>query len=557
MGVNLNIIFNIYFAISFLIVAIILLSETIYNVQLNGYSIKSIFYDMFQKLVANFLNVFMCAIIIITVYILNINNIYINLIYLIVEVCVWLWAGNYFSFIFKIKYTKRVFRQLFLIVVFCVLSIVSLFGCDSFYLAIGFPLIFFLLYILYFLVCLLLIPIEKLIGRHFLKLAKKKLMENTKLTKIGITGSFGKTSTKEILKNILMLEFGTLATPESYNTPFGISKTINENLSNTHEMFVCEMGAKKQGEIKELCKLVCVDVGIVTSVGRQHLNTFGSITNVYKTKKELPDYLYKKFCVFNLMNDYVKIMYDEYLYEKIGVFLLVKRKMANKRRLKKCLYDIRANSTTKNIKLFEFKKLNNVYAKNIVLTSSSTEFDVYFGLKFVCRAKTSLLGSHNVINVLLATAMALHLGVSDLNIERGILNTKNIKARFEKFTNSNGAVIINNGYNSNLDSAPYTLKALNLFDVKNKVVVTPGLIECENDYVANFKFGKLLAKHCTEVIVVKQKNREAIVRGLKSVGFDIQKIHIVDSFDSVREVLNKVTKDYVVLIENDLPDNYK
>ena len=138
-GVNLNIIFNIYFAISFLIIAIMLLSETVYNVQLSGYSIKSIFYNMFQKLIANFLNVFMCAIIIIIVYILNINSVYINLIYLIVEVCVWLWAGNYFSFIFKIKYTKKIFRQLFMIVVFCVLLILSLFGCDSFYLAIGFP----------------------------------------------------------------------------------------------------------------------------------------------------------------------------------------------------------------------------------------------------------------------------------------------------------------------------------------------------------------------------------------------------------------------------------
>ncbi len=170
---------------------------------------------------------------------------------------------------------------------------------------------------------------------------------------------------------------------------------------------------------------------------------------------------------------------------------------------------------------------------------------------------TTLLGVHNVINILLASALAIVLNLSSSNIARGVKNLKSINARLEKKQNENGAIIINNGYNSNIDSAPYALSVLKLFDVKNKVVVTPGLIECKDDYKCNYEFGKLIAKHATEVIVVKKKNRQAIVDGLKSQKFPSQRIHTVDSFESVKEVLSKSTKDYVFLIENDLPDNFR
>ena len=157
-----------------------------------------------------------------------------------------------------------------------------------------FPLVYFLSYIIILLTLITLYPVEKLIGRYYIKKAKNKLSGFKKLIKIGITGSFGKTSTKEILTTILKEHYNVLATPKSFNTPFGITKTINNSLNNLHEVFVCEMGAKAKGEIKYLCDLTGVNYGIVTSVGRQHTNTFGSIEGVYKTKKELPDYLYNK-----------------------------------------------------------------------------------------------------------------------------------------------------------------------------------------------------------------------------------------------------------------------
>lgn len=550
-------IFKHLFILSFLIIGIMLGSELMYFVQLDGYNVKSIYKNSIVKIKDNILNIFMCAIIIFCMLILDLQNIYFCIVYLLVETSLWLWAGNQFEYINKIKNTKRLIRQCVLYVVLCLLMSILFLEINAYYLTIFLPLIFFLQYIIFNLVLIILYPIEKIIGAKFIKSAKKKLADNNKLIKIGITGSFGKTSTKEILNSILSCEYYTLSTPKSFNTPFGISKTINESLLNSHEIFICEMGAKRKGEITELCKMVSIDCGIVTAVGRQHLETFGSLENVYKTKKELPDYLYQKFCVFNLMNDFVMQMYKEYLYLKSGVFTLQKRNYLNVHKSFKTSKSFKC-SKNKNLKiLFEFPKNNNVYAKNIVSSSDFSTFEIWKDKNFICDVKTELIGIHNIINILLASAMALTIGISPKSIVRGVGNIKNIKARFEKNKNTNGAIIINNGYNSNLDSAPYTLKALNLFDAKHKLVVTPGLVECKNAFDDNYKFGKLLAKYCTEVIIVKKINRNAIKKGLISSGFDEKKIHIVDSFTEVRGVLEKATEDYVILIENDLPDNYK
>lgn len=551
------VIFKHLFILCFLLIGIMLGSELMYFVQLDGYSIKSIYKNALLKIKENILNIFMCAIIIFCMLVLDIQNIYLCIVYLLIESSLWLWAGNQFEYTTKIKFTKRLIRQFVLFIILSLLISILILQINAYYLTIMFPLIFFLQYLIYNLDLIILYPVEKFIGAKFINGAKKKLADNNKLIKIGITGSFGKTSTKEILNSILSCEYYTLATPKSYNTPFGISKTINECLENSHEIFICEMGAKKRGEITELCKMVSVDCGIVTAVGRQHLETFGSLENVYKTKKELPDYLYQKFCVFNLMNDFVMQMYKDYLYLKSGVFILQKRDYAKVYKICKTSKRFNRSNNLKISNFYEFPKNNNVYAKHIKASSDCSKFEIWKEKNFVCSVTTELIGIHNIINILLATAMALTIGISPKSIVRGVGSIKSIKARFEKNKNTNGAIIINNGYNSNLDSAPYTLKALKLFDAGNKVVVTPGLVECKNLFDDNYKFGRLLAKYCTEVIIVKKINRNAIKKGLISSGFDEKKIHIVDSFAEVRGVLEKATEDYVILIENDLPDNYK
>lgn len=532
-------------------------SELLYFLQLEGYNPTCIFSIMLRKLKENVLNIFMNLVIIATMYIVNFQSIYLCIIYIISVCCLWVWAGNQFEYLNKINFTKRMKRISFVNIILLLILAIILLHFNNYYITIFFPVILLVIHLLVFLSLIILSPIEKMIGNHYLKMARKKLSTFSKLTKIGITGSFGKTSVKEILGSILSLEYYTLITPKSYNTPFGISKTINNDLQNSHEVFVCEMGAKKRGEINELCKLVNVDAGIVTSVGRQHLNTFGSIQNVYLTKKELPDYLFNKLCVFNLMNYYVSDMYKEYNAYKSGVFILLIRNKSKKRKLVKNLPHLKICRLKKHMIFCEFVKTNNVYAKNIKVGATVSTFDIWYGDTFVLKAKTELLGLHNIINILLATAMAIRLNVSPKNIELGISRIKSINARLERRSNKFGAIIINNGYNSNIDSAPYALKCLRLFDKQNKVVVTPGLVECKDDFECNFKLGKIIAKECTEAIIVKRHNREALLAGLKSAGFNMKKVYAIDEFSQVYSILDNATDDYVFLIENDLPDNYK
>ena len=95
-----------------------------------------------------------------------------------------------------------------------------------------------------------------------------------------ITGSYGKTSTKLIIAGVLGEKYQTLATPASYNTPMGITRTIREMLTPVDEVFVCEMGAKQKGDIDELCQLVHPTIGVLTSIGEQHLETFGNIETI-------------------------------------------------------------------------------------------------------------------------------------------------------------------------------------------------------------------------------------------------------------------------------------
>ena len=466
--------------------------------------------------------------------------------------------SNKFKNVRKIKYTKRMIRlivfSVILLIIECVLIISFLPINVSIILL---PLSLECSYITISLSYILLMPVELLIGKYYITIAKRKLSSNKKLIKVGITGSFGKTSTKEILSSILKEEFNVLATPKSFNTPFGITKTINEKLDNLSEIFICEMGAKKRGEIKYLCELVSVDCGIVTSVGRQHTSTFGSIENVYKTKNELPNYLFNKMCVFNLMNHYTFQMYREYMGEKIGVFLIIKRAIRTTKILIKRSRKICKKNNKYIFKLYEYPKKFNYYAKNIKCTEYGSNFDVYYNDIFLMNVSTELIGIHNIINVLLAIALAFRLGMKRNNIASGVSKVKQINARLEKRVMPNGAIVLNNGYNSNIDSAKFTIETLKFFNREHKVIITPGLVETEDDYLYNEKFGEMLAKYCTDVVIVKEKNKGAILKGLLNAHFDMCNVVSVADFKDAIKIINNANENFVFLIENDLPDNYK
>jgi UDP-N-acetylmuramoyl-tripeptide--D-alanyl-D-alanine ligase len=184
-------------------------------------------------------------------------------------------------------------------------------------------LIIFTMYLVY-IVNFINSPIENMISRKFYKMSQKKLEEMPNLKIIGITGSYGKTSTKYALTTLLKQKYNVCMTPENFNTLSGVERAINENLKSTDQIFVCEMGAKNIGDIKEICDLVHPTYGVLTAIGPQHLETFKTIENVRKTKMELIDSLPKEGKAFiNYEDENIKATKVEKNNIKYGSYLVV------------------------------------------------------------------------------------------------------------------------------------------------------------------------------------------------------------------------------------------
>lgn len=393
------------------------------------------------------------------------------------------------------------------------------------------PILIFMCFYVTVLFCYLM---EFLISEVYILLAKDKLKKHTNLLKIAITGSFAKTSIKNILSTVLSEKYNVLTTPKSYNTPMGIVITVREFLNNNHEVFIIEMGADKVGDIKFLCKLTKPNFGIISGVAKQHLQTFGSVENIVKTKYELAENLHgnNRFMVFNLDNEHTSKMFSKYSESKCGV----------------TLFD-------------DMETLNNshvFFAKNAVMNEEGSSFEVFKNNELYLKLKTTLLGKHNILNILFAIAVAHKLGMSKKEIEVGVKKIKQIPHRMESKLLKNYALLIDNSYNANPVSVDCSLDVLSLMNRKNKTVITPGLIELKDEsYTENYIFGKKIAFIADRLVIVNNINKKALFNGAIAGGMKKDQIVFFDCFSpKVFNYLNSLGKDDVVLIENDLPDYY-
>lgn len=427
-----------------------------------------------------------------------------------------------------LKYTKRMTR---LLIVFVILVSIITWWLQyigfmyvrylSFGLIAVLPILLpFILVLAYFITY----PIEKLISNSYIKKAKQKLEKQKNLKVIGITGSYGKTSLKNILGTILSEKFKVCKTPASYNTPLGIAKTVLSNLDNDDEIFIAEMGAKQRGDIKELCEIVRPDIGIITGIGNQHLLTFGTIENVAKTKGELADFL-----------------------ELNGGKLFVNVDFKAAQNL--------ADSYKNSIKSSVFCNYG-VFAENIKTSSKGSEFTLSInGEKIKCN--TILLGKHNISNILIAASVAAELGLALQEIANGISKLATISHRLEILKSTSTYTIIDDAYNSSVEGSKASLDVLSKFDGR-KFIITPGLVELGREqFNSNFEFGKDMAAVCDYVIIDSAINYSAISSGLIFAGFDESHIIQTANLSQAVEVLGKMAENSdVVLFENDLPDNY-
>lgn len=358
---------------------------------------------------------------------------------------------------------------------------------------------------------------DKIKNKIFISAAQKKL----KLFKpkiIAITGSNGKTSVKNILCEMLSYQYKTQATPHSYNTPLGISKFINNDLKSDTEFLIVEYGARHKNDIKTLCKLFGADFGIITTIAPQHLESFKTIENVCIAKNELSKYLKNNVCVFNLDNIFTRKMFAEKDGEKISI------------------------STDEIADVFAEKITFENFKTKFILCCNNEKFTI----------TTSLLGIHNVSNILLSTALALHLKVDTNNILKAIKNLKPTKHRLEYIKGYLN--ILDDSYNCSLSSATEAIKILNQTQ-NQKMIITPGIIECgKQQYDINFKLGQMCADF-DFVVIVGNYNKKAILDGLKSLEFK-HNIIVANSLEQATQQCSKLTSQDCVLFLNDLPDDY-
>ncbi len=429
-----------------------------------------------------------------------------------------------------LKYTARIKRIILTQTIFYLIPIIIFFIIfNTKYLSIY----YLILGLLSYFNCLILIlinfinrPLEYLVGQHFRKSAIAKLNSMTNMEVIGVTGSYGKTSTKNILYDILNVNFNVFKTPANYNTPFGLMITINEYLDQYNDYFIAEMGACKKGEIKELCDLVHPKYGIITRIGLAHLETFGSEEIIQSTKFEL---------IESLPSDGLGILNGD------------DEKQLNYRIKNDC-----------QIRWIGIDNHNvDCYAKDLELTYKGTKFKVKFkDDKKEYDFETKLLGRNNIYNILGGITLGKYLGMKIEDLQKAVKRIEPIEHRLSmtKYYDIN---IIDDAYNSNPMGCKMALEVLNMMPGKH-VIVTPGMIEVGvKEYEVNKEFGRQIADNTDEVILIGEEKTKPIYEGLIEKKYPKDKIHILnDVMDAFPLMLKLKESSTYVLLENDLPDSF-
>lgn len=429
-----------------------------------------------------------------------------------------------------LKYTARIKRLIatntiiHLIPILVMLFTFNTTNYSIYYLILGIMLIinYFIIMIINFLNR----PVEKIVGNHFRNKALTKLHSMNNMDVIGITGSYGKTSTKNVVYDILNIKYNVFKTPANYNTPFGLMITINEHLDKYNDYFIAEMGACKQGEIKELCDLVTPKYGIITRIGLAHLETFGSEEIIQSTKFEL---------IESLPSDGIGILNgdDE----------------------KQLSYKIKNNCKIKWIGIDNHKV--DCYATDLELTYKGTKFKVKFkDDKELYEFETKLLGRNNIYNILGGITLGRELGIKISDLQKAVKRVQPVEHRLSmtKYYDIN---IIDDAYNSNPMGCKMALEVLNMMPGKH-IVVTPGMIEVgEKEDEVNKEFGRQIASATDEVILIGEDKTKPIYEGLLEMKFPKEKIHVLnDVMDAFPLMMKLKDKETYVLLENDLPDSF-
>ncbi len=342
------------------------------------------------------------------------------------------------------------------------------------------------------------------------------LLQESKTKIIAITGSFGKTCCKNILKALLQGSFSVETTKGNYNTPMGVALSLKDSMGVDY--FIAEFGARKKGDITELCNFYKPHIGIITGVCEQHLGVFGSFHTIYNEKFQLAKLTDKEgFCAFG-NNLYAKKMYREYTGNKISV-----------------------------------GACEEIYAEGINRSVGQTTFILHIREKYK-KITTSLCGRQAIDNILLCVTVADKLGVNAEDIFNRIGSIPQIPHRLE-YMYSAGVHILDDSYNANTVGIEYALDYLDLCP-SPRIIVAQGVVEMGiKQKSENRMIGEKMAK-VADVAIVTGVNRRYLRKGLSNAHFS-GKIIVCRSFKAVKKKLPQFTRPgATVLFQNDVPETY-
>lgn len=425
-------------------------------------------------------------------------------------------------------FTKRIFRlYMTLIIIYSSVALVGAYFLYENYLIYLFALLWIFGYFDHYVVILANIinaPIEALVGKYYKTKAINKLNSFNNLSVIGITGSYGKTSSKNVLSDILNVKFNAMPTPKNFNTPYGLTMTINDKLDKFNDFFIAEMGACKTGEIKELCDLVHPKYGILTKIGIAHLETFGSQENIQKTKFELIESLPKDGVGVLNMDDPLQVGYKK-KFDCSIIWIAIDNHDAD------------------------------VYAHDIKLSNAGTTFKVKFkGDKKSYEFKTKLLGKANIYNILAGIALGNYLGISIDQLINAVKSVQPVEHRLQlkKYLDM---YMIDDAYNANPDGCRMAIDVLNMMPGR-KIVISSGMIELGSmaDEV-HYEYGKYMADKVDEVILIGEEQTKMIYNGLVDSKFNKNNIKVLNNIMNAFSMLNGLkNEETYILLQSDLPD---
>ena len=342
--------------------------------------------------------------------------------------------------------------------------------------------------------------IEKFLFESFKKEAKKKLDSMSGLQIIAITGSYGKTSIKNFVTEILSRKYRVYSTPRSVNTLGGIIRDINESLPNDIDIYICEAGARERGDIYEITTFLEPQTVVVGKVGLAHVEYFKTLQNIIATKLEIMQSP-------RLEHAFIHTSVTDEPHDKVTFF--------------------------------------GDEIKNINSTLDGTDFELKMN-ENTLHLHTDILGSFQTMNIAAAIHIAKTFNVNDEEIKEAVSNLKPVEHRLQMIK-AGGKIILDDGYNGNIDGMLEAIRLCTLHDGR-KVIVTPGLVESSDEL--NLKLIKAINDIFEVVIVTGSLNAELFDKNLK-----VKSKTILHDKSKIQDMLAHQTRaGDIILFANDAPN---